>query len=823
MYKYIFLLLIGILPAQKIENAVQPEDYKFEIYKSAQQIQTLVESNRGIYLDNVLVMQVVQQSRNQTARIIAKEDISAFDTIAKIDGFSIFVSQIDSINTEQALAKLQVHYSFEGKNYLVEKEVFCKKDRGKWKFAMDFNSDSFFQRLKTITYKQKSQGKNKETFAIRESPYAMIQTSFSDNPYILELNKSLAQSYLNDDIFSEATELDGDVIWYGPNWPEDVAAFVIDRDLSQIVYGDYNYSQWTVKGYGRNDNDFHFARAEAITTDYNNNVYVADFGLNAIIKLHYNTSSRMLEFVKKIEVKGNPVDVAFTQEISPYGTEGYLYVAINNSVDKILLLNTDGVLRDSYKSYTTDLQTYSDIIRPSRITCNKRSAFCFYFIDDIKRSFQSVYKWGWGDGTLFCSNKTEFPGNSCPTDVGIDGNSNPIVLDRGNGCLHTFSLTGKYLCSYKLTGGINSPKRISNYGSIKPGYYCINNTLSEQWSLTSGLRAFYTGADVFDLQFSILDEQRYCFSYIPSGCIQRKVEILDQNNCLIKTLANDSWCGDLHTFEVLKSELPLASGLKFKVHYLPVDNAHFGSDAQPWRTKEITFNTMVAPTIAGISPNIIKVRQGSATQVSAYLQPGPVGTVGYFWAGDLFPAGAVIEQDGSPVATIRYNRNKAKEMQNFSFSPKTPSSIGVLAQNFIGMAGFSKPVEFIKARSCPFIYTWQDSLWVEDNNILPQSQDEGQRGVLTDDYYNLYTKPALTADETYRLAIGEFEQEQSFIDLTKLIIVDHPLETDITVDDSGRVYQFAKPLKPRQILTLKCHSKALRRARKNGWYLPRTR
>ncbi|MBI2416601.1 MAG: T9SS type A sorting domain-containing protein [Ignavibacteriales bacterium] len=94
---------------------------------------------------------------------------------------------------------------------------------------------------------------------------------------------------------------------------------------------------------------------------------------------------------------------------------------------------------------------------------------------------------------------------------------------------------------------------------------------------------------------------------------------------------------------------------------------------------------------------------------------------------------------------------------------------------------------------CPFVYTWNDTVWTEDNNILPQSQDEGRQGSLTDDYYCLYTKPSLTADETYRLAIGEFEQEQSFIDLTKLIIVDHPLETDITVDDSGRVYQFAKP------------------------------
>ncbi len=93
---------------------------------------------------------------------------------------------------------------------------------------------------------------------------------------------------------------------------------------------------------------------------------------------------------------------------------------------------------------------------------------------------------------------------------------------------------------------------------------------------------------------------------------------------------------------------------------------------------------------------------------------------------------------------------------------------------------------------CPFVYTWNGETWVEDNNILPQSQDPDLLGQDVTDFYQLYTKPILE-DDKYYLAIGEFEEEISYLDQLKLLVVDHPQETFITVDDNGEIIQFAKP------------------------------
>ncbi len=56
----------------------------------------------------------------------------------------------------------------------------------------------------------------------------------------------------------------------------------------------------------------------------------------------------------------------------------------------------------------------------------------------------------------------------------------------------------------------------------------------------------------------------------------------------------------------------------------------------------------------------------------------------------------------------------------------------------------------------------------------------------------MYSKPRLEENKYY-LAVGEFENEKSYLDQFKLLVVDHPQETFITVNDEGQIIQFAKP------------------------------
>jgi|GEM_PF-2450880 len=93
---------------------------------------------------------------------------------------------------------------------------------------------------------------------------------------------------------------------------------------------------------------------------------------------------------------------------------------------------------------------------------------------------------------------------------------------------------------------------------------------------------------------------------------------------------------------------------------------------------------------------------------------------------------------------------------------------------------------------CPYVYIWNGDEWIEDNNILPQSQDPSLFGQNIIDYYQLFNKP-VEEDGKYYLAISEYEEDRSFFDQFKLLVIDHPQETFITVDDSGSVIQFAKP------------------------------
>ncbi|MCZ2268249.1 MAG: T9SS type A sorting domain-containing protein [Ignavibacteriales bacterium] len=93
---------------------------------------------------------------------------------------------------------------------------------------------------------------------------------------------------------------------------------------------------------------------------------------------------------------------------------------------------------------------------------------------------------------------------------------------------------------------------------------------------------------------------------------------------------------------------------------------------------------------------------------------------------------------------------------------------------------------------CPYVYTWNGNTWVEENNILPQSQTPDILGENVTDYYQLYTKP-VEEDGKYYLAISEYEEDKSYFDQFKLLVIDHPEETFITIDDSGTVIQFAKP------------------------------
>ncbi|MCK4255647.1 hypothetical protein KAX35_02060, partial [candidate division WOR-3 bacterium] len=82
---------------------------------------------------------------------------------------------------------------------------------------------------------------------------------------------------------------------------------------------------------------------------------------------------------------------------------------------------------------------------------------------------------------------------------------------------------------------------------------------------------------------------------------------------------------------------------------------------------------------------------------------------------------------------------------------------------------------------CPFLYTYNGSEFIEDNNILAGSGN----GEEVTDWYKLMEKPIKDGNR-YRLQIREESSEHSFLDRIRLVAIDHPDSVEIFVtQDTG--------------------------------------
>jgi hypothetical protein len=96
--------------------------------------------------------------------------------------------------------------------------------------------------------------------------------------------------------------------------------------------------------------------------------------------------------------------------------------------------------------------------------------------------------------------------------------------------------------------------------------------------------------------------------------------------------------------------------------------------------------------------------------------------------------------------------------------------------------------------SCPWLFAWDGSAFVRDNDIYPVMRfASGERR----DYY-VMEQPLVSRNGVYQLEIRELETEDSFTDLTQLLAVDHAADVAIGTDASGRVsaYRPAELISP---------------------------
>jgi len=233
------------------------------------------------------------------------------------------------------------------------------------------------------------------------------------------------------------------------------------------------------------------------------------------------------------------------------------------------------------------------------------------------------------------------------------------------------------------------------------------------------------------------------------------------------------------------------------------------SGIQSVKNNTITVTAICPPIIAGFVQRPTPIYQGGSGVVTCNLSQGN-GDLTYSWTKRYFPPGVSVSFEGNN-AYINYNYKMMKNISNLSegWFPESITDDGKTSitaplpeltctvTNSVGSDTRRTTVYLAKPYGCPFVYTWNGEVWMEDNNILPQSEYPENYGVDVTDYYQLFTKPNLESTQNgdrYLLGLGEFEQERTFLDKIQLLAIDHSPEAWITVDDSGQVIQFLKPL-----------------------------
>lgn len=99
---------------------------------------------------------------------------------------------------------------------------------------------------------------------------------------------------------------------------------------------------------------------------------------------------------------------------------------------------------------------------------------------------------------------------------------------------------------------------------------------------------------------------------------------------------------------------------------------------------------------------------------------------------------------------------------------------------------------------CPFVWVWNGTGFVIDNNLLPNSANSN--GSEVEDYYKLEQSLVPIANwsnwSLYPILITEFQQEHSYLDQTQLITVDHDSDVNVAVSPFGEILTYQNPYAP---------------------------
>ena len=456
------------------------------------------------------------------------------------------------------------------------------KEQNKWLLNDDADSYRFLSYLNE-NYNPLS-GESITTIPFRQSDKTLIPYRFTSDPEIWEINQKITWKYLDKWIFAKNSPIDMDIHWYGdPGWPAGNAVFCLDPYWYRIVYSKYNSSDIKAFNLEFYPGAEYPAEPWGITTDDEGKIYVTDKRNDCIIKLFYDIDSNTMGFISKLDIQGldNPMDVVCSSGSDPNTSDDDYLLIANNGARNIIKTDLNGNLINTINQFESGGNCYN-FISPTRIAQVPGT----HYIAVIDEAFNYLVVGRIeAPNTLLCFNVIEFSRAQHPKDIGVNCFGDILVTVELNE-IFKFTFSGEFLCSYKS----ETSYFLSRYTRINDlKYYIFDQVSIDEWSPDNGIKRFIPGSDIFWLNYS-QQINKHIFSYNLSDFSEVRLEIINSDNQIIKTINYDYMCSGQHQEIIQLDEIPTGDYI-FRANHSPLYDETYDDYQQGWKFSEIKFSS----------------------------------------------------------------------------------------------------------------------------------------------------------------------------------------------------------------------------------------
>lgn len=604
-----------------------------------------------------------------------------------------------------------------------------------------------------------------------------------------KITKSDANDYLGVDLFSRPyssacsfKQKPGGSWW--------MVTFATDPDWNRIVYADYN-DNW-IKAYGSyGSGNGHFKFPRGIAADKFGNVYVADFGNDRIVKLSYDFNNECLNFVQNITGGLRaPYDVDIDNNGTPSDPGDDAIWVVDHGNHRVVKFAADGTFLISYGSYGSWSRQFKF---PQGVATWGPN--CLYVVDTGNNRICQLIHY---DNEVLVCYIYEAPSGSYLRSATTDYFGSLWVTDMQNSRLLKLNYIFEFVTFFGSHGtGLNQFIHPSDF-SFAMGYG--NSLLAEEWTNNSGGQYYTPGVDILDLTATANDEDLivYC-SFILTEFSSVTVDVYNQSDQLVRNL-RDSY------FYPGEKEI-IWDCLDNSGQRVPWGTYTFRIRATTCYSPSYTNTASVSVEAGNHPPQITNGPWvGSSWDGNRYenhhYQAGvdaedpDEDPLSYSWSVD----GKWADERPGPAGTISGSGDRVTYC-----APDYPSGKAVKLLNRIrvqitdtyngstsGSTGWFEIKPGSPPSGCPFLYTWDGSEYVEDNNILAASDIDSSE---VTEYYQLEQPPGEEQNRCL-LQLREFEQEHTYLDKIELLAIYHLNNVKTGVTTEGDIIAYEDELLP---------------------------